>query len=151
MKRRTTVLTATAFVAALALTATAVAPVAATAGCTPGYWKQEQHFVSWPAGLTPGDYFNETFTSVHGVVTYLDPTATLLDALQLKGNKDGINAYLRHAVAALLNAETFGDDYAASTDWIKWQVFLSQSETRSLVEWRKDHLDADNSIYCPLN
>ena len=30
-------------------------------GCTPGYWKQSQHFDSYPAGYSPDDLFDDYF------------------------------------------------------------------------------------------
>ena len=73
-------------------------------GCTPGFWKQDQHFDSW-VGFAPTDSFEAVFgvdvtLRVGGQGTVDDPT--LLDALNATGG--GVNALARHAVAALLNA-----------------------------------------------
>ena len=73
-------------------------------GCTPGFWKQEQHFDSW-VGFAPSDSFEAVFgvdvtLRAGGQNTIEDPT--LLDALNANGG--GVNALARHAVAALLNA-----------------------------------------------
>jgi hypothetical protein len=73
-------------------------------GCTPGFWKQDQHFDSW-VGFAPGDSFETVFgvdvtLRSGGQGTVDDPT--LLDALNANGG--GVNALARHAVAALLNA-----------------------------------------------
>jgi len=64
-------------------------------GCTPGYWKQPQHFDSWPSPYVPGMAFEDVFDDVFG-------SSTLLDALKFKGG--GLQALGRHTVAALLNA-----------------------------------------------
>ena len=73
-------------------------------GCTPGYWKQTQHFDSW-VGFQPGQFFDVVFgvdvtlrSGGQGTVT----NPTLLQALEATGG--GVNALARHAVAALLNA-----------------------------------------------
>jgi hypothetical protein len=64
-------------------------------GCTPGFWKQPQHFVFWN-GYDQGD----SFETVFGVQA--TGTPTLLDALGANGG--GEYALMRHATAALLNA-----------------------------------------------
>lgn len=65
-------------------------------GCTPGYWKQPHHFDSWEAtGFAPGDTLSDAFGCEL-------PEKTLLEALEARGG--GENAFMRHAVAALLNA-----------------------------------------------
>jgi hypothetical protein len=71
-------------------------------GLTPGYWKN--HLDDWvPTGYGPDDSFNDIF----GVVT--DPALTLDEAVNKKGNS--INSLIRHAVAALLNANHPNIDY----------------------------------------
>jgi hypothetical protein len=112
-------------------------------GCTPGYWRQEQHFDSWvPTGYAPGDDFNAVF----GVSASFDPH-TLLDAVWLGGG--GENALARHAVAALLNASHPDVNY-----------FYSASDVVSMVqaayasgdfETTKDLFDAANNAGCRLN
>ena len=84
------------------MTLVSVAPASAcTEGCTPGYWKQEQHFDSWVGYSPTGDYFDEVFGE--------GPHMTLLDALSAQKKDQDIDsgeeaALIRHAVAALLNA-----------------------------------------------
>ena len=74
-------------------------------GCTPGFWKQPQHFDSW-VGFAPGDFYDTVFGVDATLVGFGNrPTLTnptLLQALQAGGG--GQNALARHAVAALLNA-----------------------------------------------
>jgi len=75
-------------------------------GCTPGFWKQSQHFGHWPAGRSPGDDY-ETIFGVDITIkvnNMQETTPTLLQALQAQGGAQ--NALARHSVAALLNAET---------------------------------------------
>lgn len=64
-------------------------------GCTPGYWKQDQHFDSWTAPYTPGTLFGDVFEDAF-------PGMTLLDVAAQGGG--GLKALGRHTVAALLNA-----------------------------------------------
>lgn len=66
-------------------------------GCTPGWWKQPQHFDSWPSPYTPSTAFSAVFENAF-------PGMTLLDVLKLGGG--GLNGLGRHTVAALLNAQT---------------------------------------------
>jgi hypothetical protein len=64
-------------------------------GCTPGYWKQSQHFGNWTAPYTPGTLFSAVFADAF-------PGKTLLEVVGMGGG--GLNALGRHTVAALLNA-----------------------------------------------
>jgi hypothetical protein len=72
------------------------------AGCTPGFWRQEQHFAYWTAPYTPGTLFGAVFDDAF-------PGKTLLDVVWLGGG--GLNALGRHTVAALLNAASPEVDY----------------------------------------
>jgi hypothetical protein len=103
--------TIVAILAVLGLLAVVVAvqPVFAwEAGCTPGYWRQEHHFDSWPEGIAPGDTIYAVCNDPDLVLvcgygfTYIDPEITLIDALWAKGG--GENAFLRHGAAALLSS-----------------------------------------------
>jgi hypothetical protein len=73
-------------------------------GCTPGFWKQPQHFHFW-VGFTQNQSFSSVFsvtitinTNSKTTPTITDPT--LLQALSATGG--GINALARFAVQALL-------------------------------------------------
>jgi hypothetical protein len=114
-------------------------------GCTPGYWKQDQHFDSWLV-YSPTDSFNAVF----GVTAPFADSLTLVDALGLTGG--GANALARHAVAALLNsvdpAVNFGmtpGDVIAITR----AALLSANPT--LIEGTKNSLAVLNERTCPLN
>ncbi len=72
----------------------------ATQGCSPGYWKQSQHFGSYPT--EDGVYPNTLFSEVFGSNTF--GNKTLLQVLSQGGG--GINALGRIMVAAYLNAST---------------------------------------------
>lgn len=112
-------------------------------GCTPGYWKQDQHFDSWPAPITP----STTFTSIFGV----GGTLTFLQALGLNGG--GTNALWRHGAAAYLNALSSGVDYAYTTAQVIDIVNGTGAYAGLSVEDRKNLLDAANNGVggCPLN
>jgi hypothetical protein len=87
-------------------------------GCTPGYWKQEQHFFAWTAPYEPDssllldspEAFYFLFGSGYcGEIVKLDSggdtelcAATLLQGIEFNGG-DHL-ALLRHGSAALLNA-----------------------------------------------
>lgn len=75
-------------------------------GCTPGFWKQSQHFSDW-TGFAPSDMF-----TAPGFADAF-PGMTLLDVLWQGGG--GIKALGRHAVAALLNSTSSGVDYDLTT------------------------------------
>jgi hypothetical protein len=64
-------------------------------GCSPGYWKQSQHFGSYPAGYAPTDLFDTYFENAF-------PGLTLLQVLSQGGG--GLKSLGRHAVAALLSS-----------------------------------------------
>ena len=113
-----------------------------TEGCTPGYWKQEQHFDSWTAPYTPGTLF----TSIAGLDDAFGGL-TLLQVLELNGG--GLNALGRHTVAALLNAASSGVDYGMTTDQIKtaFNGVYPGGDYESL----KNRLEALNELGCPID
>ena len=111
-------------------------------GCTPGYWKQDQHFDSWPAGYAPG----MLFTAIPG----LDDAfagLTLLQVLELNGG--GLNALGRHTVAALLNAASGGVDYDLTEDQVKaaFNAVYPGGDYESV----KNRFEALNEQGCPLD
>ena len=122
----------------------AIVPVGGE-GCTPGFWKQSQHFDSWTAPYDPTDSFNATF----GVNVTLSGGTTLLGALQSGGG--GINALARHAVAALLNAASPDVD----SDFTVAQVIAIVQDGIApgglTIEQAKNLLAAANEQGCPLS
>jgi hypothetical protein len=133
-----------------------VGPVAADGnyvGCTPGYWKQSQHFGNWTPPYDPGDLFSDHFANAF-------PGMTLLDVLGQGGG--GIDALGRHTVAALLNGAywefhaggyDFGvlglnDTWTTPDDVIRWfnEAFNGERSIRSL----KDAFEDANETGCPL-
>jgi hypothetical protein len=114
-------------------------------GCTPGYWKQDQHFDSWQA-YTPGDSFN----SVFGVSGPFPNSFTLLDALSQGGG--GVNALGRHAVAALLSSVHSAVDYGLLvTEVIQKTQAAINSNDATQIEGTKNEFAALNEKSCPLN
>jgi hypothetical protein len=114
-------------------------------GCTPGYWKQSQHFDSW-VGYVPTDTFNTVF----GVTGPFSNALTLLDALGQGGG--GVNALGRHAVAALLASANSGVDYGMTTaEVIALTKAALDSGDANLIEGTKNKLAALNERGCPLN
>jgi hypothetical protein len=113
-------------------------------GCTPGYWKQEQHFDSWPnPPYAPSNGFNATF----GIGTNWFPnTFTLVQALGANGG--GKNALARHAVAALLNAATGFSGFTTAQVIAAVQAAYNNA---SLIESNKNLFAAYNEQTCPLN
>jgi hypothetical protein len=95
-------------------------------GCTPGFWKQEQHFYAWPAPYTPTtllkNVFNlNGFTDLNGIGS---PNDSLLDALNYMGGDDlngAAEILLRAAVSGLLNAASPDVDYALTVTEIQNQ------------------------------
>ena len=114
-------------------------------GCTPGYWKQPQHFDSWPAGIEPSDLFGPAFLN-----TTTFANITLLAVLEQGGG--GSKALGRHAVAALLNALSPSVDYPYTSAQVQWMVFTAlASGDAKTIEATKDQLEDANQRNCPLN
>ncbi len=106
-------------------------------GCTPGYWKQSQHFDSWPAPYTPSTLFSSVFADAF-------PGLTLLQVLNLGGGK--LNALGRHTVAALLNSAS-GFGLPLST--LQW--YFNSFYNTELQETVKNNLEEWNEAGCPLS
>jgi hypothetical protein len=121
-------------------------PSGGNEGCTPGYWKQSQHFDSW-AFYTTSQSFNTVFGG-----TYFTPDITLLQALGRNGG--GINALARHSVAALLNATNGTVDYPdEDTASIIADFQAAVAGGASTIEAQKNTFDRWNNGAggCPLN
>lgn len=123
--------------------------VEACAGCTPGYWKQKQHLISWErTGFKPTDPFNKIF----GFTQYLKKNGTpytLLEVMQeLNGNGDPISTNLGfHAVAALLNAAHPAVNYGYTAG----EIIAMCQKNISTPAKLKDSLAMMNERGCPLN
>jgi hypothetical protein len=122
-------------------------------GCTPGYFKQTQHFAAW------GSYIPDTTTvgSVFTAATGSFASETLLTALQGGGGPglDGaITILLRAAVAALLNANNSGVNYALTVAQVKSEVNTALlSGDRDTILLLASRLDTFNNGRggCPLS
>ncbi len=108
-------------------------------GCTPGFWRQEHHYDSWTT-YSPNDLFDDVF----GVDA--PGNLTLGEAVELGGG--GAYALMRHAVAALLNAESPDVAYNYTSSEVIQRVqdaFASDD-----FENHKDALEEANENGCDL-
>ena len=109
-------------------------------GCSPGFWKQSHHFDDWPGIFSTDDLVSD----------FLGPDApsglTLLAALEHGGG--GMDALLRHAVAALLNSAHSDIDYAYDIDEI--MALFQGAVDGGDVEAVKELLQDANQAGCPL-
>ena len=96
-------------------------------GCTPGYWKQPHHFDSWEETSFAAD---TTLSDAFGCEL---PDKTLLEALKAKGGHE--KAYMRHAVAALLNSAHPAMTYG-SLEGVKSNICTNWGQ-----EWYKNELE----------
>ncbi len=112
-------------------------------GCTPGYWKQPQHFDSWPAPYTPNTLFSSVFEDAF-------PGMTLVQVADQGGG--GLIALGRHTVAALLNGANDGVDYGPSAqDVIDMFNDVYPSGNDNDYTNLKDVFEGLNESGCPLN
>jgi hypothetical protein len=122
-------------------------------GCTPGYWKQSQHFDSWTAtGFTTGQSLESVFDvpDSFGV-----DSVSLLAALSFNGGPtvtDKAKILLRQAVAALLNSAHPDVDYPSTSAEVIADVNAAlASGSATTILGLASSLDADNNLGCPLN
>ena len=127
-------------------------------GCTPGYWKQDQHFDSWvPTGLKTTDLVSKLFSNAY--LYKLDGKQmskyTLVQALGFKGGTGPAGAaqiLLRAAVAAELNARYQGMGYPMSAGAIITAVQNAlASGNRGTMILLASRLDELNNLGCVLN
>ena len=107
-------------------------------GCTPGYWKQSQHFSDW-TGYTPNQAFSSVFEDAF-------PGMTLVQVAAQGGG--GLKALGRHTVAALLNAASGGVDFGMTTTEVinAFNAVYPGGDYETL----KDVLAGLNEAGCPL-
>ena len=135
-----------------------------TKGCTPGYWKQEQHEDSWRGDL---EFYNSKLYVIfdcHDDMETLDIDDDMLlsDALRAKGG--GTSALLRHAVAAYLNGSYWagfgangpGKDPSAIAGWfckaLSNEINGYHPDTAPYtVEQTKNWLEKFNELQCDLD
>jgi hypothetical protein len=116
-------------------------------GCTPGFWKQSQHFSFWK-DYTPSQKFSNVFGRTITISSGSDPT--LLKALEAQGGC--VNALARHTVAALLNAAKIGTPsfpYTKSQVISQFQVAYD-SGSCSIMEAQTDKFVLANEQECPF-
>ncbi|MGE5827380.1 MAG: hypothetical protein ACM30G_03335 [Micromonosporaceae bacterium] len=124
-------------------------------GCTPGYWKQQQHFDSWaPTGLSPTYTAGSLFSSLAGACPAL-ASKTLLQSLQGGGGPafcDKVRILIRAAVAAFLNAQHPDIDYPLTVQQILNDVnaAIASGNAKQVTDLASS-LDDDNNGICPLN
>jgi hypothetical protein len=125
-------------------------------GCTPGFWKQAQHFDSWEE-YTPGTTLGSVFTLPAYASSLADDT--FLEALSYGGGPtllDKAKQLLRSAVAAFLNAasEEVGYPYRRFADPGNMLATVNSalaSGNKTTIEDLKDDYDAKNDLGCPLD
>jgi hypothetical protein len=109
-------------------------------GCTPGYWKQPQHFSSW-VGYSPTDPFGSVFENAF-------PGKSLVDVLGQGGG--GLKALGRHTVAALLNASS-GVNTQLTTAEVIAKFNAAYPGTGESYTMLKNEFEALNELGCPLD
>ena len=111
-------------------------------GCTPGYWKQPQHFDSWADPYDPTDLFSDHFDDAF-------PGMTLRDVLATGGG--GLEALGRHTVAALLNSANSGVSFEDSPGQVIAAFNGVFPGTTAQYTALKNQFAALNERLCPLN
>lgn len=120
-------------------------------GCTPGYWKQEQHFGSWTPPYTPDTNLRDIFVTTP---VELIPDDTLLEALNYGGGggvEGATQILLRAAVAALLNAASPDVTFPVSVGHVvDTTIDRIESQYRPTILTRAAYFDSINNLGCPL-
>jgi hypothetical protein len=117
-------------------------------GCTPGFWKQEQHFDAWAIPQ------NTQLEAIFDVPNSLNlDTQTFLQALNFNGGggvEGGARVLLRAAVAAYLNAANDEIDFPLTTAQVVSQVNTAlASNNRETMLTLAATLDRYNNLGCP--
>jgi hypothetical protein len=126
--------------------------------CTPGYWKQSQHFASWiPTTLTTTQLLATQFSNANLYVLKGKSMAnyTLLEGLSFKGGSTLAGAseiLLRAAIAADLNSRNSNLSYPMTTANVLTSVNAAlASGNRDTILSLGVRLDNYNNGSCPLN
>lgn len=127
-------------------------------GCTPGYWKQSQHFDSWvPTGLNTTDLVGKLYSNAYLYTLNGKQMSkyTLVQALSFQGGSGLVGAaqiLLRAAAAAELNAKYQGMGYPMSAAAIITAVQNAlASGNRGTMILLASQLDDLNNLGCVLN
>jgi len=123
-------------------TATEVPTAEPPQGCSPGFWKQEQHFAQWPAPYLPEGPLAEALG-----LDALEGNPSLLDGLQDGGG--GLAALMRQAIAGILNAAHA--DLAYPYTFEEVLALIEAAFTTGEFEPVKDMFEAANESECPLS
>ncbi len=116
--------------------------------CSPGYWKQSQHFDSW-VGYSPTDSFSSVFGESVTIMWSAKgkPAAvtnpTLLQVLEANGG--GVSSLARAAVGALLNASAIN---SSLTEAQVKQIFQDANPSGNFEAAKAQYTFPEN---CPLN
>jgi hypothetical protein len=170
MKHRLRALACASLVAAgLAAAPAANATIAGdTEGCTPGYWKQSQHFHSWDnAEAKPTDLFSAKFNMTSSGTPTVLKGKSMVQALQGGGGSglDGARVILaRAAAAAWLNSayddvnghlkfpwRRYGTGFDGEPPLVSTVKTALQGSDRNAMTTLAAQLDADNNLGCPLS
>jgi len=116
-------------------------------GLTPGFWKNNAD--KWGASAWQGYTPTQTVASVFGSAFGSLGSLTLAQALGTGGG--GINALLRHSVAAVLNAANTNVDYPLTTSQIVSAVQAAAAGGDAAVEQLKNQLDSYNNYGANLD
>lgn len=108
-------------------------------GCSHGFWKQPHHFELWPGEYHP-DKLLGSFSKEDG------SPLTFREGLELQGG--GLNALIRNAIAALLNARHA--DIAYPWDEAEVMEKLLQALSSGDYERLKDEFELANKRGCEL-
>ena len=111
-------------------------------GCTPGYWKQSQHFDSWSSPYTPDTQFSDVFDDAF-------PGMSLLDVMNQGDGK--LYALGRHTVAGLLNSVSTGVSYEKTEIQVIDMFNNAYPGNTGSYNATKGSLEYYNEIGCPLN
>ena len=117
-------------------------------GCTPGYWKQPQHFSDWTDPYDPTDLFSEHFENAF-------PGKTLLTVLSQPASSppgpNALNSLGRHTVAALLNAANRNVNFGFTPQQVidMFNAVFPGTDAEYLA--LKNIFAAANEAGCPLN
>jgi hypothetical protein len=116
-------------------------------GCSPGYYKQSQHFFAW-GSIPTSQSFNATF-GVTAAKSGIPDSTSLLTALWTGGG--GLTALERQAVAAFLNARRPGMNYPLTESQVITQVRNAiNSGNSTTIDNLEATLDRNNNLEGPL-
>jgi hypothetical protein len=126
-------------------------------GCTPGYWKQSQHFDSWPAAYSTGQAISTVF-NVPGTYTLNGAglgTYTLLQGLSFQGGNDlsgKAQILLRAAISAVLNSGSVQYGMSLTDIVSSVNAALASGDATQIINLATTLDNLNNGLGgCPLN